>query len=111
MLQVFKRKGMEMDGQMELHRQMAARLDRLEALLDELVRQRSIKDWYETSEVARILNKAKFTVREWCRHGRIHCKKKNHGRGKYRGWVIPHEEIQRICREGLLPLKTISTRI
>jgi hypothetical protein len=79
------------------------RLDRLETLLGELLRQRAVKDWYTTEEVAGILGKAKFTVREWCRHGRVRCRKKNSGRGKHREWVIAHEELLRIQREGLLP--------
>jgi hypothetical protein len=81
------------------------RLDRMEALLGELLRQRAVKDWYTTDEVAEILGRAKFTVREWCRHGRVHCRKQNNGRGKHRAWVISHEELLRIQREGLLPLE------
>jgi DNA-directed RNA polymerase specialized sigma24 family protein len=87
------------------------RLDRVEAALTELVRQRTLKDWYSTDEVAEILGKAKFTVREWCRHGRVHCQKKMNGRGKYLSWVISHEELLRIQREGLLPLKRLSAPI
>ena len=86
------------------------RLDRMEAMLGELVRQRTAKDWYSTDEVAEILGRAKFTVREWCRHGRVRCEKKHNGRGKYQSWVISHSELLRIQKEGLLPLeKEIST--
>lgn len=80
------------------------RLTKLESLLADLIRQRTLKDWYSTDEVAAILGKARFTVREWCRHGRVRCRKKNTGRGKYQAWVIAHEELLRIQREGLLPL-------
>ena len=86
-------------------RPVLERLDKMEALLGELLRQRVVKDWYSTDEVAEILGKSKFTVREWCRHGRVHCQKKKNGRGKYRAWVISHEELLRIQREGLLPLE------
>jgi hypothetical protein len=79
------------------------RLGRVEALLGELLRQRAVKDWYSTDEVAEILGKARFTVREWCRLGRVRCQKRNDGHGKHRAWVLPHEELLRIQREGLLP--------
>ena len=47
------------------------RIDRLENLLQQLVDQNTVKDWYGTEEVAERLGKADFTVREWCRLGRI----------------------------------------
>jgi hypothetical protein len=87
------------------------RLDKMEAMLSDLIRQRATKDWYPTDEVAAILGKAKFTVREWCRHGRVHCRKKNTGRGKHLAWVISHEELLRIQREGPLPLEKTSSGI
>jgi hypothetical protein len=90
---------------------LVERLDRVEAAVTALVSQGVVKNWYTTHEVARILNKVEFTVREWCRHGRVHCQKKTSGRGKYQAWVISHEELLRIQREGLLPINTVSTRI
>jgi hypothetical protein len=85
------------------------RLDKLEAMLADVLHQRATKDWYTTDEVAQILGKARFTVREWCRHGRVHCRKKNTGRGRHLEWVISHEELLRIQREGLLPLERPSS--
>jgi hypothetical protein len=87
------------------------RLDKLEAMLGELLHQRTVREYYTTDEVADILGKARFTVREWCRHGRIRCRKKNTGRGKYLAWVVSHEELLRIQREGLLPAARTSTAI
>jgi hypothetical protein len=87
------------------------RLDRMETLLGELLRQRAVRDFYTTDQVAEILGKAKFTVREWCRHGRVHARKQGSGRGKHQAWVISHEELLRIQREGLLPLERASSRI
>jgi hypothetical protein len=50
------------------HPDIVARLDRLDLrmgeLLDLLAAQRAVKDWYTTAEIARILGKADFTVRE-----------------------------------------------
>lgn len=79
-----------------------ARLERIETAVLELLKQRTVKDWYTTEEVAELLGKAEFTVREWCRLGRIHAEKKGSGRGKYQSWVVSHTELQRIQREGLL---------
>jgi hypothetical protein len=83
--------------------ELLARLERIEAVLGELVRQRTVKDWYGTEEIAQLLGKAEFTVREWCRLGRIRADKRGSGRGKYQSWVISHAELQRYQREGLLP--------
>jgi len=83
--------------------ELIERLDRIEAMLGELVRMRTVKGWYSTDEVAEILGKAPFTVREWCRLSRIKGEKRGSGRGKYQSWVVSHAELQRIQREGLLP--------
>jgi transposase len=91
--------------------QMFARLDKLENQLANLVAQRAVKDWYSTDEVADILGKANFTVREWCRHQRVHCQKKSNGRGRHQSWVISHAELLRIQREGLLAFEKVSTNI
>jgi hypothetical protein len=72
---------------------------------DLLVSQRTIKDFYTTAEVATMLGKAEFTVREWCRHGRVRANKQGSGRGKHQAWVIAHQELQRLQREGLLPVQ------
>ena len=85
--------------------EVLARLDKMGSTLQELVRQRTVKDYYDTEEMARIVGKAEFTVREWCRHGRIHAEKKGSGRGMYQSWVVSHEELLRYQREGLLPLR------
>jgi transposase len=81
------------------------RLERIEAAVTELVRQRTVKEWYTTDEVAAMLGKAEFTVRQWCREGRVHAEKKGSGRGKYQSWVISQAELQRLQREGLLPTR------
>lgn len=79
------------------------RLQRIEAALDQLVQQRTIKEWYSTDEVAALVGKAPFTVREWCRLGRVRAEKRDCGRGNSREWMIGHEELQRIQNQGLLP--------
>lgn len=79
------------------------RLEGIESSLRTAIDQRVIRDWYDTAAVAELLGKAEFTVREWCRRGRIRAQKRRSGRGKYQLWVISHEELQRFQREGLLP--------
>jgi hypothetical protein len=78
------------------------RLEKIEALLEVLVERQTIKDWYSVEEFARLVSKAEFTVREWCRRGRIHAEKKYNGRGAHASWVISHNEFLRYQREGLL---------
>ena len=81
-----------------------ARLDeRITKIYDLLAEQRTIKDWYTTAELAELVGRDEFTVREWCRHGRIKAAKKGSGRGKHRGWAISREELLRYQREGLIP--------
>lgn len=81
------------------------RLDRLEAAIAQLLDRETAKEWYSTAELAKVLGKAEFTVREWCRLGRIHAEKRNSGRGAFPAWVVSHGELLRYRREGLLPLR------
>ena len=46
--------------------EMADRFGRLESMLADLVRTRTAKEWYGTAEVASLLGRAEYTVREWC---------------------------------------------
>ena len=82
-----------------------SRFDRLESLLTILIDRQTAKDWYTTEEFARIVGRAEFTCREWCRRGRIRAEKKDSGRGAHAAWAISHEELVRFQREGLLPAK------
>lgn len=78
------------------------RLANIENLLLVLVEREQRKEWYEVEEFARLTSKAAFTVREWCRLGRIRAEKRRSGRGAYPQWVISHAELERYRREGLL---------
>ena len=83
--------------------ELLARLAKIETLLASLVEQRTVKEWYSTAEVACLLGRAEFTVREWCRLGRVHASKKKSGRGVASEWIVSHAELTRIRNEGLLP--------
>jgi hypothetical protein len=80
------------------------RLERIEGLLTSLIERHTVKDWYSTDDVAKMLGKAKFTVREWARLGRVRAKRQRSGHGSFASWVISHEELLRYQSEGLLPL-------
>ena len=81
------------------------RLDRIESMLAVLVERQTVREWYTTEQVAGLVGKAEFTVREWCRHGRLRAEKRASGRGAYPAWVISHPELLRYQREGLLPAR------
>jgi hypothetical protein len=84
--------------------QLSERLDRIEDALRRLLQERTVQPYYSTADVARMLGKAEFTVREWCRMGRVKAQKRACGRGNTQEWMISHEEMERLRSEGLLPL-------
>ena len=81
------------------------RLDKIEAMLFVLVERQQVREWYTTQEFARTVGKAEFTVREYCRLGRLRAEKRQSGRGAYPQWVLSHEELDRYRRNGLLPIR------
>ena len=94
-----------MDTQPEWAGQMLERLGKAETMLGVRVQRQQVREWYTVEEFSRIVGRAEFTCREWCRHGRIRAEKKGSGRGAYAAWAISHVELLRFQREGLLPIK------
>ena len=82
------------------------KLDRIEQMLVALVERQTIKEFYEIEEFSRLCGREPFTCREWCRLGRIRADKKLSGRGKHARWVVPHAELLRYQKEGLIPTRT-----
>jgi hypothetical protein len=76
---------------------------RLDRLLDYIIQQKTVKENYTPTEVAKVLGKKPYTVREWCRLGRINAVKGVPGRGGEGEWRISHEELERYRNHGLLP--------
>jgi hypothetical protein len=83
------------------------RLEKIEAMLAVLIERQTVRDFYTVEEFARIVGRAEYTCREWCRQGRIAAKKLPHGRGNEGEWRVSHEELLRYQKEGLLPLRRV----
>ena len=88
-------------------KELLEKLERIEAKLDALAQQRILQEYYSTGAVAEILGKSEFTVREWCRLGRINAEKRECGRGRSGEWQISNDELERIKSYGLLTRKPI----
>lgn len=83
--------------------ELSTRLDRIESMLRFIMEREQKRQWYSVEEFARHVGRAPFTVREYCRLGRVNATKKLSGRGEVPEWAIAHEEMERYEREGLLP--------
>ena len=90
--------------------EILAKLESIEATLAMLVEQQTVREWYEVEEFARLVGKAPFTVREWCRLRRLNATKRGSGRGAHAQWAISHVELLRYQKEGLLPLPSPENR-
>ena len=88
-----------------------SRLNSIDERLAAILEEKQQKSHYSTQEVAEKLGKAEFTVREWCRLGRIRAAKRACGRGRSQEWMVSHEELMRISAEGLLPAPKFHHRI
>ena len=61
------------------------------------------KEYYSVKEVAKIIDRAEFTVREYCNNKRIIAEKKDSGRGSSNEWKISYEELNHYLNHGLRP--------
>ncbi len=77
-----------------------------QAVQESLAQQPCKQEAYSPVEVANLLGKKPYTVREWCRLKRINARKRPYGRGDADEWEISHEELERIKAHGLLPIPT-----
>lgn len=69
-----------------------------------LAQRQTVKEFYTTQDLCKMFGKAPYTVREWCRLGRIKAKKIRASCGGECEWRIPHEELVRLQNDGLLPI-------
>ena len=79
------------------------RLEKIEALLASLVERQQVREWHTTQEFAKAVEKSAFTIREYCRLGRLVAKKRQSGRGAHPQCVLSNAELLRFQREGLRP--------
>ena len=63
------------------------------------------REFYSTPEFAALVDRNEYTVREWCRLGRVNAEKADCGRGDAKSWKIPVSELNRYRDHGLLPLR------
>lgn len=73
-------------------------------LLNTLIAQRAVKDWYTVEEVANTVGRSEWQVREWLRTGRVQGVKRPVGRGRHKEWAVSHEELERYRNHGLRPV-------
>ncbi len=85
---------------------VSKRLDQLATMVQEMATDHPGREWYAVDEFAELVGKGKFTVREWCRLGRLHAEKQQSGRGRHQAWVISRAELERYRKEGLRGTKS-----
>lgn len=79
------------------------RLGRIEVLVAAIAAHQALRDWYSVEQFAALVGLAPFTVRKYCREGRLEASKRNVPRGRTSEWVISHKEYLRYQKDGLLP--------
>lgn len=75
------------------------RLESIEQVLTDLLSQKAKKEMYSTCEVAKIIGRSEYTVREYCRKGQVQAEKAPNGRG----WLVPNSEVDRLRNFGPTP--------
>jgi hypothetical protein len=88
-----------------MNQDIGERLARIEALLELQINEKATQEWYDTKTVGEILGRSAYSVREWCRLGRVNAEKRMCGRGTAKEWMISNIELQRIKSKGLLTPK------
>jgi len=98
---------MDSDRVFDLLQRQAERVRAIESALQQLLQKidgEQPKDFHTVTEAAELMGRAPYTVREWCRLGRLNATKALSGRGIDGEWRISREEILRWQKEGLLPV-------
>jgi hypothetical protein len=90
----------------DIHPLLIATLDavntRLDQILGRLNGPQEDRSHYTVEEAAEKLGRRPYTVREWCRSGRINATKRLERRGGAELWSISGTELVRYRNDGLL---------
>ena len=89
-----------MDDREEVLEELVKRLERM---IEALVQAGIGKKYYTVDEFAELVDRAPFTVRQWCNFGQIRAERSMTRTGLSNKWTISAEEYVRFQREGLLP--------
>lgn len=76
----------------------------LKEKVEQLVTTQTVQDHYSTEEFARLTGLEARTVRDYLNENRLNGEKKRSGHGRSKTWAVPHQELLRFRKEGLLPL-------
>lgn len=68
------------------------------------------RGYYTTVEFARLIGQKRKTVTDNLAAGRLNGVKRRDGHGRSKIWAIPHAELERYQREGLLEKKPTDRR-
>jgi hypothetical protein len=78
----------------------AAKIPERLARIEQLLADGQARDYYTIAEAARVLGRATYTVRAWCRDGRARAEKRNTVRGGAVEWTTPREELEYLRSRG-----------
>src|SRR5262249_49036591 len=79
-------------GKIDIKAELTELHSKLDSILGILADPNRRRESFTVEEVATMLGKAPFTVREWCRNGRINATKRLQKRGGAELWNISAEE-------------------
>jgi hypothetical protein len=76
---------------------------KMDQIFDKLTGPREDRSCYTVEETAEKIGRRPYTVREWCRSGRINATKRVERRGGAELWSVSAAELTRYRNEGLFP--------
>jgi hypothetical protein len=90
----------------DIHPGLTASLTALNTKLDQIIHKlsgpREERSCYTVEETAEKIGRMPYTVRDWCRLGRINATKRAERRGGAELWSVSAAELTRYRNEGLL---------
>lgn len=86
---------MSVDLSAEIMTELAEMRAMLAEIRDRIANPPEVREWYSVDEVAGMLGKSTYTVRQWCNMGRLIAAKRAERRGGTALWSISTEELAR----------------